>query len=168
MKYTDRYATGAPDGSFYEEIWANASWTYTNGDWHGACDEQTYSYTWSSYQTPDWHNSTRHVVYDAAHPPHWPPFDTTTPPAAGSTLKTWYLQGCTIEAVDFQVFAGTDSEPVSVNGQTRTVPTFLATDTHDGSPNDFHSEWRRDTGLVVMWTWAQSNTGQSGRIVDTG
>lgn len=153
VSYQATYATGAPDGSFFQEAIATATWSYANGDWTGACDGETREY-WASNDS--WQNGTRHVAYSGANPPHWPPFNTKTPPPQNEPVRTWFLRGCDITFADFQVYAGTDTE----NG----VATFVATDNNDGSPNEFRSEWRQDSGLVVTWDWQQRNTHTTGRL----
>ena len=162
--YQDFYGTSAPDGSWFREERANASWRFADGDWTGACDVNIVEH-WAWNGT--WDDRTEHAVYTAAHPPHWPPFDSTDPPAVGSWLSTWFLDGCTITHTDW-IDAGTSTANVTVNGHAQPVATFVATDTHDGSPNDFRSDWRQDSGLVVSWHWSQSNTAHDGGITNMG
>jgi hypothetical protein len=148
--------SSVPDGSGFERVFANASWTFTQGDWHGTCDAHVIS--WYEFHEPQWNNSTYHVVYDAAHPPHWPLFDTTTPPAVGATVTGWYLQGCGIESNTYDfVFRGSDA--LSVPGHAGPLATYNATSPDDGVPRDHRTQWLQGSGLVVyaLMQWHYSH-----------
>lgn len=121
-----------------EQWWhayANASWTYHDGDWSGSCDGMIYDHTnpYNLTVVPV------HRDYVASSPPHWPPFDTRTPPAVGENVTTWFLSTCAITNATHP-FAGGNAT------------TFRASE--DDPPFAFRSTWSRETGLVLDW-WDQ-------------
>jgi hypothetical protein len=144
VSYTDESHTGCPNGCYQQDVYANATWTYHDGDWSGTCDQQMHQW-WQGNDT--WYNTTQHFVYSAAKPPHWPLFDTTNPPAKGGNVTAWLLNGCRIESRGM-VYNGTvvSKEYGQVNE---------ATDTPEAEANysDFLSWWSPRTGLVDAWSW---------------
>lgn len=165
VKYRIDSGGSAPDGSWSERTQATASWTYHNGDWTGSC-EGTHAEYWAFNDS--WTNSTRHASYTAAHPPHWPPFDTKTPPAVGQPVVGWGLSGCAIEKKDYDLdFTGSESEPVIRNGQAALVATYKAESPADSVPRSFVTEWMRESGLVAYWHWQYHYAHDFGDLIDT-
>ncbi|MEA3202199.1 MAG: hypothetical protein QOE90_3627 [Thermoplasmata archaeon] len=111
---------------------ANASWRYHDGDWTGACDGVVYE---GGNATPV------HRTYTAAHPPHWPLFDTRSPPAVGEPVQVWILGTCAI-GNDTHVFVGGNAT------------TFRAQD--ESPPFAFSTTWSRSSGLVLSWSETRS------------
>src|SRR5581483_5816432 len=83
------------------ESFANVTWTYHDGDWRGVCDGERHDRS----DGVTWSNTTLHASFTAAHPPHWPPFDTRAPPAPGEPVTVWYVRGCGL-VNETRTFAG--------------------------------------------------------------
>jgi hypothetical protein len=145
-------------------VYANATWTYHDGDWTGSCSQQDDSW-WQSNDT--WYNTTTTFAYSPQHPPHWPPFDTKSPPAVGQNLTTWFLSGCAIQS-STNMYNGTGTASTTVNGAPTTVPTFTAVEYPTYAPYSFSSAWRQDSGLVLSWAIAEENSGGDGKLTSIG
>lgn len=115
-------------------VWAN--WTYVDGDWRGVCEGVTIERDGDVERIQE--------RYRASDPPHWPLMDPRSPPAVGSSVQTWWLEGCDIRS------APREYEGVS-GGR------------HEATSRGFHTAWDATTGLVVGWSSASS----SGRLVAT-
>ena len=162
VRYRVTMDEGSPDGSFNADTDTVVSWTFTNGDWRGVCEgTRTTQYRDEAPTTETLH---REITVDS--PPHWPLFNTKSPPAPGGTVTAWFMKGCDIQQLERR-YVGTDAESVTVSGATRSVDTHLAEDFDDGSPDDFRTEWSQDVGLVAYWDWAQRNTHTRGDLLDT-
>ena len=162
MRYRVMVLEGSPDGSYNARTYANATWTFTNGDWRGTCDGTRYEQFRDQPETA----TPIHRDFVASSPPHWPIFNTQSPPAAGGEVEAWFLKGCFIQSLERR-YVGTDTEATTVNGAPRTANTHAAEDWDDGSPDDFRTEWSRAEGLVVYWSWSQRHTFTRGDLVDT-
>ncbi|HEX2021920.1 MAG TPA: hypothetical protein VHH36_04360, partial [Candidatus Thermoplasmatota archaeon] len=154
VSYRVHVGEGSPDGSYDADRWTNITWTYANGDWRGECVGQKRERLRD--QPEQW--TELRATFTASDPPHWPPFNTKSPPAVGGTVEAWFLQGCGFNRLDRE-YAGTDSRDGA--------PTFVATDFDDGSPDDFRTEWSQRTGLVLEWDWSQRHTRTTGRMTST-
>ena len=162
VRYRVTVFEGSPDGSYNAATFTNVTWTYTNGDWRGTCDgTRTEQFREDAPTTTAVHHD-----FVASDPPHWPLFNTRSPPEVGGDVTAWFMKGCNIQQLERR-YAGTDTEPTTVNGQPTTADTFVATDYDDGSPDDFRTEWSRDSGLVEYWSWSQRHTSTRGDLVDT-
>lgn len=163
VTYQYRTHSGSPDSSYSETEDATVRWTYHDGDWTGVCAWETDEFV----RDRGWENTTGTETLTAGDPPHWPPFNTRTPPAQGEPVKTWLVTDCSPVPQDFMRYAGAETESATVQGRPVQAPTHLAEDPNDGSPSDFRSEWSRGTGLVLYWEWQRSYSNLSGRLVDT-
>ncbi|HUR68908.1 MAG TPA: hypothetical protein VM370_06645 [Candidatus Thermoplasmatota archaeon] len=103
---------------------AAALWTYSGKDWSGRCERDG--------EDP--------VPYTSKDPPHWPLFDTRSPPPEGESVKVWYLEGCSI-----------------VNRTATYSGGFAA------QASSFETTWDSATGLVLSW----DADGDRGRLVAT-
>lgn len=153
----------APDGSYTTDIDTTARWTYHNHDWTGTCDGTRSE--WSAFS--GYSNSTLHRTFDASHPPHWPPMDTTSPGAPGSAIQGWSVDSCELGSEGDLQLVGTDQEQVSVAGVPTQVPTYKAQSPETGEPRDYRTEWMRGSGLVVYWDWQHHYSNEHGQLVDT-
>lgn len=158
VSYAMRSGWSIPDGTGGGVTYANVTWTYTNGDWRGACSWQ--SYERSDWTDPEWRNTTGETVFSASSPPHWPPFNTKNPPAVGERVTVWHLDGCTIESRDMIYSGVQDSRWGRVHD---------ADDERVAEENysDYDAVWDPETGLVLQWSWARRNSGLSGVVTST-
>lgn len=160
---TSQSFSGTPQG-FRQYV--NATWTYRGGDWHGVCAGNRHSTDSEGVVTI----TPVRATFEASNPPHWPLFDTRTPPAVGEDVATWWLRGCAIESDEWP-YRGADSATTTVNGAPTLVPTYRATSDPGELPYDVQTEWSTKTGLVVEWSLARVATqapfSNSGRLTDT-
>ena len=130
----------ASDGSYRQEERAEAAWTYRDGDWTGTCTVEVRERVAGRGEE----TTTRTRTFTASDPPHWPIFNTRSPPAPGGAVTTWLLDGCDIEHLDDAVYQGTDTEA----GAATHVAAYP-----EARDEDFRTEWSRASGLVVTWDW---------------
>jgi hypothetical protein len=110
-----------------------------------------------------------HADFTPAHPPHWPPFDTRTPPAAGQDVTVWHVRGCILTS-ETRTFAGSAQATVTTSSGARAVDAYRAVGDPADMPFSFQTTWSARTGLVLDWDWARSGSAPhafSGRITDT-
>lgn len=146
---------------------ARATWTYRDGDWHGACEGTRTSRDAEGQTT----TTTFSHAFTASDPPHWPLFNTKTPPVLGEDVDTSFMSGCAIEQEAY-TYRGPDTEPATVSGAPRVARTHVATSDEGDIPYDFRTEWSQTTGLVLTWSkvrgyGTQAPWSTSGRLVDT-
>lgn len=141
VTYSVESGASSPDGYYSWEANTTVVWTYSNGDWKGACDGALSEQT-AGNRT----NSELHETFTVANPPHWPLFATTTPPAVGQLVTGWGISACSIEKIDYDLEYSGPSQTV-VGGAT--LPTFTAKTPNDGVPRDLTMEWLQGTGLVT-------------------
>lgn len=155
------------DGGYERIVYANASWTYRDGDWTGTCTADVHE----RVAQAGWTHRTATRAYTAESPPHWPLFNTRSPPAAGGAVQAWYLEGCAIEHADGMVYAGTDTEAVIRDGQPVLVATHVAVAPETAGSQSFRTEWSSERGLVLAWDWTRWSGAMSsrfeGRLVQT-
>jgi hypothetical protein len=149
VAYSTSYWQANPGSAdaFQEYVWANATWTWHNGDWTGSCTAHAMTET-----NGNWTNTTSQTQYTPAHPPHWPLFDTTHPPAVGGTIQAWTLERCSIISGN-HTFQG------------RQGNAYLASDTY-GNGN-FQTHWDPATGLVIDWKSQGAASSSSGQLTKT-
>lgn len=140
VSYSTRTSQSFAGSDQQWKTYANATWTYHDGDWRGECRSTTYDDSDGDGNITIVNETT---TYSAATPPHWPLFDTRSPPAEGELVDTWYLRGCTIEK-DEWYFRGADTH--------EGVATYLASSNPDEPPYDFKTEWSQESGLVLYWS----------------
>lgn len=166
VRYAATASRSSYDGGYQQRDRAEATWTFTNGDWRGTCAIQTSEYV--SHR--GWENRTGTRAYSPASPPHWPLFDTRSPPAQGEAVTVWYLDGClpTSEEGDF---AGTDTEATTRNGQPAQAATYVAVEPAGSEMQDLRTEWSRASGLVLTWSYQRMGSSMTatfaGHLVDT-
>ena len=122
------------------KTFANATWTYRNGDWHGECVATIHD---DSDGDGTVEIREERATFSASSPPHWPLFNTRSPPAVGERVTTWYMHECEIRSDEDWYYRGTDEH----NG----VATHLASSNVDEPPYDFKTEWSQENGLVLYW-----------------
>src|SRR5581483_7370248 len=137
------------------ESFANVTWTYHDGDWRGVCDGERHDRS----DGVTWSNTTLHASFTAAHPPHWPPFDTRAPPAPGEPVTVWYVRGCGL-VNETRTFAGPAQATVPAPGGARAVDAYRATGDPTDEPFSFQTEWSSTTGLVLSWSWARGGSAE--------
>lgn len=134
--YTMEHSRSFTGSDQWYRSYANATWTYQAGDWRGTCEGTIYD-----HRDPRTLNvTTVHRAYTASSPPHWPIFDTRTPPAVGQNVTTWFLDTCAI-VNETHTFAGGNAT------------TFRAGE--ESMPFAFNTTWSRASGLVLTWTDAR-------------
>lgn len=136
----------------------SATWTYRDGDWRGTCGG-TWHHDWYD-DTPD-RTGTFTRTFEASNPPHWPLFNTRSPPAPGSPMMVWVMRDCEIFSTE-KVYTGTETHP-TWGLQHNADDTQEAEDHY----SDFDAWWDPDTGLVHAWRWAQLHGGSSGQVTST-
>lgn len=156
MRYTLETHDGAPDGSF-RNVWANASWTYANGDWTGTCEGKRVARDGGG----TWDNATLFRTFTAADPPHWPLFDTLALPDVGENVTVWNLYECGIGSMPLP-YRGPATE--TWNG--RTIPSYAA-GFNDGYARRVETEWSQTSGLVLWWDQATRFTSADLRLTAT-
>ena len=130
-----------------------ATWTYRDGDWHGTCSG-SWEHTWYN-GTVERGSFSR--ALEASDPPHWPLFNTRSPPAVGEEMTVWIMWDCRITQ-ERMVYAGTEDGGA----------VHLATEPDEASPySAFETRWSAGSGLVLSWEWARSHSGTRGQLVDT-
>jgi hypothetical protein len=156
VSYTIESGKGFTD--YGEDVYANATWRYHDGDWRGSCDAQVHQQFEDGNGAWTYNNSTFHVDYTPANPPHWPLFDTTSPPAVGGDVLVWSMEGCTI-VNETMVYNGTATTP-----EWGTTHTAHDTDIAEQNYSSFRTWWRTDTGLVDAWSWGRLHSYSIGHL----
>jgi hypothetical protein len=167
VRYTATVVRNSYDGGYRQEDSAEATWTFTGGDWRGTCTVHTREFVSGRGEQ----ESTGTRTYSASSPPHWPLFNTKSPPAEGQPVTVWYLDRCAIESMD-AAFAGTDTEPTTRMGQSVQAATYVASEPAGTSENQgLRTEWSRASGLVVTWSHQRMGsvmtTTFQGELMDT-
>lgn len=126
----------------YEDVArVNVTWRFVGGDWRGECVGERTEFV--DGRTPsEWTNTTFSRTFSAASPPHWPLLNTRSPPAPGGEVQASWMDACDIQA-EATTYVGTDTEGA--------YATHLAQTSLDRY--DFRTEWMRESGLVVTWSF---------------
>lgn len=155
VAYASRSGWSVPDGSAYGWTYTNTTWTYSDGDWHGAC-----VYTTSTWDGDSWDHDAGTERYSASSPPHWPLFNTRDPPPVGGQVEVWHLWDCRIDHATM-VYSGVEA--------TNYGPAHTADDERIAEENysDYNGYWDPDTGLVLEWQWARRASSTNGHLTST-
>lgn len=144
-------------GTFTNSSKWTAEWVYRDDDWHGTC-EGSWTTTWEDDRVE---RGTFSARFEASDPPHWPLFNTKTPPAKGGSVEAWYMWDCRIGSAQM-LYDGTVD-----HGEWGTTHTAQDTQEAEENYSDFDTHWDPESGLVIDWKWARSHSGTSGRVTST-
>ena len=133
-----------------------ASWTYRDGDWRGTCSG-SWEHRWEDGSVE---RGTFSRTLDGSNGPHWPLFNTRSPPAVGEEVQVWVMWDCGISSYDM-IYSGTESS------EWGTVHNADDVTVAEENYSDFDTWWDPDTGLVYEWDWSRSKSGSQGRVVST-
>lgn len=141
VSYTSRVSQSFSGSDQRWVTYANATWIYRNGDWTGECVATVHD---DSDGDGTVEIREKRATYSASSPPHWPLFNTRSPPAVGERVTTWYMHECELASDDEWYYRGTSTEDGA--------PTHLASSEPGAPPYDFETEWSAKNGLVLSWS----------------